>query len=84
MEEGQQVELLEFSGALALIKGGAKVRRQGWNGVQAGLSMFVQAQFPDENSANNQPYIYMVAGESRVPWNPSNLDLFAQDWVMVE
>lgn len=83
MGEEQEVVRLDFSGALALMKSGGKVTRIGWNGAKLGMSMFVAAQFPDENSANTNPYFYMVVGSDRTPWHPSNLDLFATDWEFV-
>lgn len=56
---------------------GLKVRRQGWNG----RGMYLAIQFPDANSANTLPYVWIktVQGD-RVPWLCSQTDLLAQDW----
>jgi len=46
--------------------------------------MHIAAQYPDENSMNTLPYIYMitVTGD-RIPWLASQTDLFAEDWYLV-
>lgn len=69
----------DFSVALNLLKGGAKIRRQGWNGK----GMWLALQKPDANSKMTLPYIYMrTAGETGdlVPWLASQTDLLSQDW----
>lgn len=62
---------------------GLKIARDGWNGK----GLFVQAQYPDENSKMGNPYLYIDAtalGGKRNPWVPSQTDLFADDWYIVE
>jgi hypothetical protein len=72
---------MNFSEALAAIKDGKKLTRSGWNGK----GMYVAAQFPDANSANTKPYIYIVpVGGGRCPWVAAHSDLFAEDWGIVE
>jgi hypothetical protein len=80
----------DFSRALFLLKVGFKIARRGWNGT----GMYVMAQFPDEGSKNNVPYLYMICpvgstkqfggesneNEKRIPWLASQTDLFANDW----
>lgn len=73
----------DFSGAFKLAKEGRKISRHGWNGK----GLFVQAQFPDENSKMGNPYLYIDAsalGGERNPWVPSATDLFADDWFIPE
>lgn len=84
---------LNFSEALIGIKNGHKLARSGWNGS----GMYIMAQFPDENSKNNVPYIYMICPigstkqfggisnieEKRIPWLCSQTDMFADDWIML-
>lgn len=80
---------MNFSQALIAIKEGKKMSREGWNGK----GMWIQVQFPDENSANTRSYIFIVCpkgstkqfGEQtkdfeRVPWLASQTDIFAEDW----
>lgn len=69
-----------FSEALEALKKGFKVTRQGWNGK----GMYLKAQFPDENSKMEKPYIYIFPGEGfTVPWVASQADLFGEDWIIL-
>lgn len=72
-----------FDEALVHLKNGEQVAREGWNGK--GLK--VAAQFPDEHSKMGNPYLYIDAkalGGELNPWVPSQTDLFAVDWFVVE
>lgn len=74
---------MDFSSALKEAKGGLKITRRGWNGK----GLFVQAQFPDEHSKMGNPYLYINAkalGGECNPWQPSQTDLFAEDWEVIE
>lgn len=86
---------MNFSEALVELKAGKALTRQGWNGT----GMFIKAQFPDENSANTRPYLFILcpAGstkqfnqdglknekDERIPWLCSQTDMFADDWILV-
>lgn len=67
----------DFGCAIAWLKRGKYVTREGWNGK----GMYLGLQVPDENSMNTLPYIYMitVTGD-RVPWLASQTDMLASDW----
>lgn len=71
---------MDFGEALALLKEGDMVAREGWNGKR----MFVKLQVPDENSKMRRPYLYMspVDGDL-VPWVASQSDILAEDWHIV-
>jgi hypothetical protein len=75
---------MDFSSALDQARRNkATITRRGWNGK----GLFVQAQFPDEHSKMGNPYLYIDAkalGGERNPWVPSQTDLFADDWEVVE
>lgn len=74
---------MNFSEALELLKDGKILYRNGWNG----FGLRVTAQFPDANSKMGSPYLYIDAkslGGSKVPWQPSQTDLFAEDWEIIE
>ena len=72
---------MNFSEALVSLKEGKLVTREGWNGK----GMHLGVQFPDEMSANKQPYIFIIpVGGERIPWVASHADLFAEDWSIVE
>lgn len=76
-----------FDNALHYLKaGGYHAYRSGWNGK--GLTVHLQR--PDENSKMTHPYFYIVHNEGkdgeqdgRVPWVPSQTDLLAEDWVII-
>jgi len=67
------------------------VKRKGWNGVEGGKTMFVKVQYPDEHSQNNIPYLYLFTqpvqenerNYVRVPWVPSQADMFSSDWLAI-
>lgn len=79
-----------FGAALVAMRDGKKVYRAGWH-LQG---MWLKIQFPDENSANTLPYIYIVipgtigtqenTKAERVPWLASQTDMLATDWFFVE
>lgn len=70
---------MDFSEAFIKLKKGLKLTRKGWNGK----GLFVEAQYPDDNSKMGVPYLFIDAsalGGTRAPWVPSQTDLFAEDW----
>jgi uncharacterized protein DUF2829 len=71
---------MDFGMALAALKAGNKISREGWNGKE----MWCRLQVPDENSKMRRPYIYMkpVDGDL-VPWVASQSDLLAEDWFLI-
>lgn len=74
---------MDFSSALKALRDKRKLTRKGWNGK----GLFVQAQYPDEHSKMGNPYLYIDAtalGGKLNPWVPSQTDLFAEDWEIVE
>lgn len=87
--------LYDFGRALAILREGGRVARQGWNG--RGMWIGLQPGYPDGVSANAnaaavygvapgekiiiRPYLAMrtVNGEY-VPWVATQSDLLAGDW----
>lgn len=66
-----------FEYALAQLRLGFRVARDGWNGK----GQWLQLQVPDEHSKMTLPYIYITTVQGdRVPWLASQTDLLAQDW----
>jgi hypothetical protein len=93
---GQQVPIYDDYYAFSYVlercrnsrsSGVVKAIRSGWNGK----GFWITAQFPDEHSKMTHPYFYIEypAGHlaypngSRVPWFPSQTDLWAQDWMIL-
>jgi hypothetical protein len=76
---------MDFSLALALLRQGHSIRRDGWHGKDQNLHL----QEFDALSKMTLPYIYLEfpAGpdsRGRVPWVATQTDLLAYDWVIFE
>lgn len=73
----------DFGVALYMLKRGHKVQRIGWNGK----GMWLELQVPDEHSKMTLPYVFLCYPSdaqntpgARVPWQPSQTDMLANDW----
>ena len=78
-------QILTFGDAIRGLKQGFKLARKGWNGK----GMWLEAQFPDKNSKITHPYLVMnipgcEEGLRKLPWQPAQVDLFAEDWAIVD
>jgi len=82
------MKALTFGDALAALKQGKRVARDGWNGK----GMWLALQEPDQHSKMTLPYIYIEYPEghpaypsgSRVPWLASQTDMLREDWVILD
>jgi len=77
---------LDFSEALQAIKAGHRIARAGWNGK----GLWIEMQRPDAHSKMTLPYLYLNYPEdapstpaARVPWQASQTDMLAEDWMIV-
>lgn len=60
---------------------GLRVCRSGWHGK----GMWIQAQFPDENSKMTRPYNYIRTPDGALtPWTCSQADFYASDWCIAQ
>lgn len=74
-------EAVNFGEALAWLKRGYKAERVGWNGK----GMSIEMQSPDANSKMGRPYLFINDAQGlRVPWAPSQTDILAEDWNVIE
>jgi hypothetical protein len=72
---------MKFGSVITVIESKGKCCRKGWNGK----GMYIEGQFPDAHSKMTKPYIFLkTAQENRIPWTPSQEDIFADDWEVVE
>lgn len=79
LESGDLRKTFSFAMALMLLKEGDRVQRSTWMSVHIGV------QRPDENSRMRLPYLYQNnGGEQSVPWAPTQIDIFADDWQIFE
>lgn len=80
-----------YSVALYLLKNGFKVSRKGWG--WKGTSVYLQVQFPDENSKMTEPYVFMYKKmfddkgnniKTKVfPVPVSDESILSDDWILV-
>lgn len=79
-------ETMMYSSALAFLKDGEKVAREGWNGK--GMYLFlVPAGHMDHPHFTGRvlPYIAMKTAQGDVvPWLASQTDVLSEDWCVVE
>ena len=76
---------MNFGQALEALKSGKKVQRAGWNGK----GMHLEAQYPDAHSKMTHPYAFMTIpeceeGTRRIPYHFAVVDVFAEDWSIIE
>lgn len=76
---------MTFGEAVECLKRGESLAREGWNGK----GMCLKAQFPDAHSKMTFPYLYMTIpdcaeGTRLLPWQPAQVDLFSEDWVVLD
>lgn len=89
-EAYREIDNMSFGLALEALRKGFKVARKGWNGK----GIYIEMQNPDEHSKMTQPYLYIVttnlitdnqyAPKGIVPWLPSQTDILAEDWLIIE
>lgn len=71
---------LDFGTALRLVKKyGKGMRLPQWK-----EDVVIRAQFPDEHSKMTAPYLYVESRFGRVPWKETMIELFAEDWEIVD
>lgn len=88
-----------FGEALALLKAGRRVAREGWNGkgmflyLNPASDVVVSEGRPMANGipvgtpVHCNPYIMMKTADAKttvVPWLASQTDVLAEDWTVVE
>ena len=70
---------MSFGDALKLVKRGMGMRLPQWK-----EDVVIRAQFPDEHSKMTAPYLYVESRFGRVPWKETMIELFSEDWEVVE
>lgn len=70
---------LTFGKAFEEVKRGAGMRLPKWS-----PDVVIRAQFPDAHSKMTAPYLYAESRYGRVPWKETMIELFAENWEVVE
>lgn len=72
---------MNFSDALNRLKEAHFLTRKTWKG----RNIFISLRQSHENSFITSPYLYIgIDAVTRIPWEPSQSDLFAEDWELFE
>lgn len=82
---------MDYAGALAWMKFGCRVQREGWNGkgmfifLIAGNAWDFETDVEGVDDKETLPFICMkTATNELVPWQASQTDVLATDWITVE
>lgn len=70
---------MNFGQAFEEVKKGKGMKLPQW-----GEDVVIRAQFPDEHSKMTAPYLYVESRFGRVPWKETMIELFAENWEVVE
>jgi len=78
LDKGTQKTGLNFGQALEQVKQGKGMRLPQWQ-----PDVVIRAQYPDENSKMTAPYLYVESRFGRVPWKETMIELFSEQWEVV-
>lgn len=70
---------MTFGAAFEEVKKGKGMRLPKWS-----PDVVIRVQYPDENSKMTHPYLYVESRFGRVPWKETMVELFAEDWQVVD
>lgn len=70
---------MNFGQAFEEVKKGKGMRLPQW-----GKDVVIRAQYPDKHSKMTAPYLYVESRFGRVPWKETMIELFAENWEVVE
>ena len=70
---------VSFGLALEAMKKGKGARLPKWS-----EDVIIRAQFPDKHSKMTAPYLYVESRFGRVPWKETMIELFSDEWEIVE
>ncbi len=70
---------MTFGDAFEQVKQGKGMRLPVWS-----ADVVIRAQYPDEHSKMTAPYLYVQSRFGCVPWKETMIELFSEDWEVVE
>lgn len=70
---------MNYGLAFEEVKKGKGMRLPQWS-----PEVVIRAQYPDEHSKMTAPYLYAESRFGRVPWKETNIEMFAENWEVVE
>lgn len=78
-EAYREISGLTFGLAIEAAKKGYGFRLPQWS-----PEVNIRLQVPDEHSKMTAPYLYVTSRFGCVPWNPTQIEILAEDWEVVE
>ena len=78
-EAYRRTDWLTFGLAFEIVKQGKGMRLPQWQ-----PDVVIRAQYPDENSKMTAPYLYVESRFGRVPWKETMIELFSEQWEVVD
>lgn len=70
---------MDFGTAFKQVKEGKAMRLPNWSS-----DVLIKVQYPDEHSKMTAPYLFVESRFGRVPWRETNIELFLDDWEVIE
>lgn len=70
---------MRFGEAFEHVRAGGGMRLPDWSEDVA-----IRAQFPDEHSKMTAPYLYVESRHGRVPWKETMIELFSENWEIID
>lgn len=70
---------MNFGEAFEEVKKGKGMRLPQWS-----PEVVIRAQYPDKNSKMTAPYLYVDSRFGKVPWKETMIELFSENWEVVE
>jgi len=67
-----------FEQAFQHMKNGGLARLPYWS-----PEVNIKIQVPDRNSKMTHPYLYVNSKYGLVPWTPTQVELFSEQWVLI-
>lgn len=78
-EAYRKTDGMTFGLALEAMKKGKGARLPQWK-----PDVVIRAQYPDKNSKMTAPYLYVESRYGRVPWKETMIELFSDEWEIVD
>ena len=78
-EAYRKTDGMTFGLALEAMKKGKGARLPRWK-----PDVVIRAQYPHKNSKMTAPYLYVESKYGRVPWKETMIELFSDEWEIVD
>ena len=75
----ERCDIMNFGEAFEQVKNGKGMRLPQWKD-----DVVIRAQYPDEHSKMTAPYLYVESRFGRVPWKETMIELFSDEWEIIE